>query len=569
MNTKRKKFSLEDQNESSHEHSVLYEATPGVEIPGTTWVSFDDIKNMPEVKLPIGFDVNQKKVLFTNQLGHYLVNGATGAGKTQLLCNMLSFLGQMAPAVKPHVIMIDKDGQTYETLKPFLTKQGYRVLRMNMSDPSHSVAFNPTKKLLRDYHTALKLKEELEKGKKKTKKDRSDLELRYVRCMEAVDIQIGAIVETIISTVGHKEPSWPEGARMMLIAIIWGALRDSEKPEITGLTEEYFTIENITSIALTTEDECGYIIQWLSRYEAEMPVIRQALGSYYKLAARQTRDSYVNSLCSPLGKFTTYTISRLTSNTSNTLDLGSIAASEEPVVLFLTPNDMNETANTLCTMLWSQVFSTFTNYAKAQPAKRLPRTLLCLLDEFCNIPPIPKLDFYITTLRSSGIFLTMFIQSLAQLQIVYGAEKAELLLDNCVYQAYLGSNNHETKAYFSKKFGQTSAKRKTRSCSGDGYMSINEQTVDVPLVKISDLDNLKLGEFYLYSSICANIHSYMLPYFMREDVDHTLCNDPEPILNPYTPPKPLYNIKEVLQRERKASAKTKRVSISDFSFDFP
>ena len=71
-----------------------------------------------------------------------------------------------------------------------------------------------------------------------------------------------------------------------------------------------------------------------------------------------------------------------------------------------------------------------------------------LLDEFANIPKIPDFDNKIATARSRDIWFHLFIQAYDQLELIYGPQTANIIIDNCNQQAFLGSQSIATKERF-------------------------------------------------------------------------------------------------------------------------
>ncbi len=84
---------------------------------------------------------------------------------------------------------------------------------------------------------------------------------------------------------------------------------------------------------------------------------------------------------------------------------------------------------------------------------RETKPLLILLDEF---PLLGKMDIItdaMTTLRSKNVTLYLVIQSIAQLDAVYGPDVRKILVDNCQYKMFLNVTEPETQEYLSKMFG--------------------------------------------------------------------------------------------------------------------
>ena len=96
---------------------------------------------------------------------------------------------------------------------------------------------------------------------------------------------------------------------------------------------------------------------------------------------------------------------------------------------------------------------------------------LLLMDEF---PRFGKLDMIlsaITTLRSKNVNICLIVQSLAQLDKLYGENGRRIILDNCQYQVILRSNDAETQQYLSNLIGVDKILSKSASCHLDESMN--------------------------------------------------------------------------------------------------
>lgn len=87
----------------------------------------------------------------------------------------------------------------------------------------------------------------------------------------------------------------------------------------------------------------------------------------------------------------------------------------------------------------------------AQGAETKP--LLLLLDEFPLLGKMDVITEAMTTLRSKKVTLYLVIQSIAQLDAVYGANVRKILVDNCQYKAILQVTEPETQEYLSRMIG--------------------------------------------------------------------------------------------------------------------
>ena len=65
---------------------------------------------------------------------------------------------------------------------------------------------------------------------------------------------------------------------------------------------------------------------------------------------------------------------------------------------------------------------------------------------------IPEFDKLISVIRSREIYVSLIVQSLSQLEDLYGQAKAQTIINNCDHCLYLGGTDTQTARYFAEKF---------------------------------------------------------------------------------------------------------------------
>lgn len=98
------------------------------------------------------------------------------------------------------------------------------------------------------------------------------------------------------------------------------------------------------------------------------------------------------------------------------------------------------------------------------------RPILFLLDEFPTLGKIPAVNTALATLRSKKITICIIIQSLAQLDMIYGHDARKVIADNCDFKAILSATDADTQEYFSKLIGTYEKVRRSHSQSYDDYL---------------------------------------------------------------------------------------------------
>jgi type IV secretion system protein VirD4 len=144
--------------------------------------------------------------------------------------------------------------------------------------------------------------------------------------------------------------------------------------------------------------------------------------------------------------------------------------SENPII----PQDLEDGVDVFLSIhedkldQWKPLLTLITNQFLKHFERRPELTakpILFLLDEFPRLGKIENIITALTTLRSKKITISLVIQSLAQLDFLYGCDCRRVILDNCAYKAILGASDAETQEYFSRLVGTHDVIQKSISTS--------------------------------------------------------------------------------------------------------
>lgn len=542
------------KNLENHEQSECKILTEGEEVKGCVWVDSGKICEMERAMLPV-YQTEDGKTMFAD-FAHATVIGSTGTGKSEVIIkNTIRAFAEMKDEIKPSFVAADLKGDISRGLYKTLREGGYKILIFDMKRPYQSARYNFMTQIYDDYREACKIKRMLDNfniaksfdGVEYSSAEEARLaaNAKYLTLTDNVEEAISEIVNIIIVCDDPKNTSWFQGARNMLSAIIMTMLHDTEN-EKCGMTRENFTISNACRIAFHTDDDCDELVDWLKRAEDKL-VVKNAITGNYKINAKVTRDGYISTLNTALGSYVSNAVGALT-QTSDDICLRDIAERREPYAIFLITDDRRKVTNSIAMTFINDLVTELTRYADNSNVREMSRDFVFLLDEFANMPPMPNMSNKITTLRSRRIWMIMAIQSIQQLKQVYGDEVAEIIRDNCDLSIFLGSNNRNTKEIFSASMGQRAGITTSYQKSNDGGTSEHVTTANIPVVRISDLDALSLGQFYIASRTFVNLLSYMSPYFKRHNPDDER-EYKEGAFRHFAQSENIYRIDEVLRKE--------------------
>lgn len=105
------------------------------------------------------------------------------------------------------------------------------------------------------------------------------------------------------------------------------------------------------------------------------------------------------------------------------------------------------------------------------------KKILFMIDEFARLGKITAITNGLATLRSKGIQIMLILQSLAQLDMIYGKDNRRVITDNCNYKIILNANDADTQEYFSKLVGTVEVEKNSTSTSKKATDVINNNSL--------------------------------------------------------------------------------------------
>lgn len=88
---------------------------------------------------------------------------------------------------------------------------------------------------------------------------------------------------------------------------------------------------------------------------------------------------------------------------------------------------------------------------------------LLLMDEFARFGKLEMITAALATLRSKNVNICLMIQSVAQLDKIYGEYDRRIIFDNCQYQAVLRANDADTQKYLCDLIGTRMSTQRSMS----------------------------------------------------------------------------------------------------------
>lgn len=325
-----------------------------------------------------------------------LIIGPSGAGKTRgyVIPNILQCNGSM--------VVADTKGTICPEVGPILAQEGYKVMEINLADCALSpYGYNPLAYIRRD---------------------------RYGRFSEQ-DILTLAACTVPVETV--RDPYWENMARIYLESAAAYALE--------ALPEEE---QDFTSVVrLSGEMGVGGKYKKLMEELAEIDPESFAL-SRYRMFQSVSENAGTTSSC--IHSFLASKISPLAFDGAKKLfknpnKINIKRLGREKTAVFLTISDTDSSMYRLANLFYTQALHTLCDLADKSAGHRLKVPVRFYLDDFASNVVIPDFDRIISVIRSREISVSVIIQSLSQLESLYGSPKAMTVLNNCDNMLCLGA----------------------------------------------------------------------------------------------------------------------------------
>jgi type IV secretion system protein VirD4 len=131
------------------------------------------------------------------------------------------------------------------------------------------------------------------------------------------------------------------------------------------------------------------------------------------------------------------------------------------------PEDKLEQWASLTTLMINQLFRTLERRADKGKGGDKARPVLVMLDEAARLGKIETIKNALATLRSKSVTICLIVQSLAQLDEIYGRDARRTIVDNCAYKAILSVTDADSQEYFSRLVGTCEVEKESRGIQYD------------------------------------------------------------------------------------------------------
>lgn len=336
-----------------------------------------------------------------------VIIGPSGSGKTRSYVkpNILQCSGSM--------IITDTKGTLRHEVGGVLKRAGYKVINLDFTDCKNSIGYNPLDHIGYNPRTDTYCGQDI---------------MKMVACIVPVE--------------DFNSPFWDKAARMYLEAIIAYVLECLPKEEHTMSSVGRLFMEMGTPVFDRLFMELGEINPnsfAVTRY-------RMQKGA---AAADRMYSSIVGILAEKLSAIAFGAADEMFCNPRK-IDIEELRTRKTAV--FLTISDTDRSMDGLASLFYTQAFQVLCKGSgNMAPSENGELPVRMILDDFAANVVIPDFDRIISVIRSRDIYASIILQSLSQLEAMYGHARALTILNNCDNCLYLGGQDVETAQYISQK----------------------------------------------------------------------------------------------------------------------
>ena len=340
-----------------------------------------------------------------------LIIGPSGAGKTR---------GYVKPNIlqcNESMIIADTKGSLVEEVGPILRQRGYEVLDLNFKDLNSACGYNPL-----DF-------------------------IRYDSARKKYNEQdIITIAGTISPTLNQRDPYWDRAGCQYLTSILAYIME--------CLPEEEHSLQYAVELVCAIAD--GTYTQLIQELEVINPR-SQAVQTYKSCRSNYKADRMEASIIGILSeKLNGMNFDGAIHMFSQEKRIRFADIGRKKTAVFMTISDTDRSMDKLVSLFYTQALQELCRLADTGcKDHRLPVPVRFILDDFATNCYIPDFDKIISVIRSREIYVSVILQSITQLEGLYGCENAKTIINNCDNCLYLGGQDVETAKYIAFKANRT------------------------------------------------------------------------------------------------------------------
>lgn len=408
-----------------------------------------------------GSSIKKTKSIFLleQKLGHALIVGGSGSGKTEKYFKTLLFINTYLNNTE-NIIVTDLKGDEnqlnefnvygslYKEFRGFLESIGYQIYKLdfipnNWNQKNFSNKYNPLHYIYENRNQKFIIKN-----------------------------LITEFVQQLFPLLDEKDRYWIDTSRNIISSII-------EYMIDIDVEKERFNLVNLIYIWNHFDEYVEYY--WSkkrkSHFNENNDAIIIMIQKNIQIINSKSFKEVTSTITTELNKFNDLILQTICSYQDFNLEKFYAKKS----VLFLVSNNQNENYNILISIILKQIID-----YKLHNANK--KTLLLLLDEFNNFGKINGFENYLDTTRSKNIFFAIGIQSITKFEYRYG--NIEKYANNFLISYLFGTTSNQNEIdYFNNYYHAKEKLNKSFDAKGN-FKSVSKTTTKD---KIIDDNALKIN----------------------------------------------------------------------------
>ncbi len=352
------------------------------------------------------------------------------------------------------LVINDVKGELRAFLEPYFRRVGtHRIVDVMFDAPAASVRFNP-----------------LERAKKAYREEGHGGATRELR----------ELARCIVPSALKGQPFFTDNARNLFVGIALRIIMDDRIPE------EQKTIMSVAAALAPSGQKSA--LDRIADLIAELPPEHPSLPFLSGINGESSgAPGVVSTLATYLSEYADGNVALMLHNDECDLD----RIGEEPTVFFISSSSATGNYKRLVQTFVAQALSAL-RVCAAHHAGRCPVETVLLLDEAASLGRNERIIQDLGEMRSEGLHVLWFCQSLLQLQSVsgYSREEAETILDLLKDRVVLSCSNVETARKLSDSLGSYTALSESRSRTkgtNSGSTGTSEGTMRRPLITADEM----------------------------------------------------------------------------------
>lgn len=366
-------------------------------------------KNYDEMILADGV-TSSFNSLETGLNNNVMVLGATGSGKSMSITEP-----QMIHTFNNSLVVPVTKRKVADEYAEHFHEKGYMTFTIDMVNPEDSmIGFDP---------------------------------FDYIQCQSDILTIAKQIVFTSLDKHSVRDPYWDTAAVSLVSALISALIESYVNAEESGLKNS--PVPNAESLIK--------LCNQLEFYESERSgFTTSSLDNLFARLEKENSYSYAAQCWGSVKGLASKTVSCIISTMKVTMSqlftprirvlakkpyLDLTVLGKEKAVLFIITSPVDKSTQMYTNIIYSTLFKELFEMAEKCEGYRLPVPVHFICDDFACGSTIPNFADYISVIRSAGISVTLLVQSLSQLESLYGKAEAVTIMNNCDRMVYLGGTD--------------------------------------------------------------------------------------------------------------------------------